>query len=243
MKTILQIFITDVKRISRNVVAVVVIMGLTILPSLYAWFNIFSNWDPYGPDSTSNLNVAIFSEDEGVTVAGVSVNIGESVVDALRSNDTIGWVFTETVDEAVDGVYDGSYYAALVIPENFTEEMISFLGGELENPTIGGTDSWRFSVTGDYGVNLMEYRRPLDAEGEYENEVTEPQAGDEVRFDIVLGGEATSAVLYTDGNSVSFDSTLIKSSGEVVGKVNSANPYWGIVFLNAQGEAIMEMEL
>lgn len=136
MKTIIQIFLSDAKRISRNVVAVVVIMGLAVIPSLYAWFNIFSNWDPYGPDATSNLKVAIFSEDEGVTVAGVSVNIGGSVVDALRSNTTIGWVFTETVDEAIDGVYDGSYYAALVIPENFTEDMISFLGGELENPDI-----------------------------------------------------------------------------------------------------------
>ena len=136
MKNIGRIFLTDVKMISRNVVAVVVIMGLSILPSLYAWFNIFSNWDPYGPDATSNLKVAVVSEDEGVSVAGVSLNIGGSVVEALESNDTIGWVFTETAEEATDGVYDGTYYAALVIPADFTEKMISFLGGEVENPDI-----------------------------------------------------------------------------------------------------------
>lgn len=136
MINIFKIFIADAKRISKNVVAVVIIMGLSILPSLYAWFNIFSNWDPYGPDATSNLRVAVVSEDEGVVIAGSGVNIGESVVEALKENNTIGWIFVETVDEAIDGVYDGSYYAALVIPENFTEEMISFLGGEIEHPDI-----------------------------------------------------------------------------------------------------------
>lgn len=136
MRNIFKIFISDAKRLSRNVVAVVVIMGLSIIPSLYAWFNIFSNWDPYGPSATSNLKVAVVSADEGAEVAGISVNIGATVVDTLKSNNTIGWVFTDTVDEAVNGVYDNSYYAALVIPEEFTEEMISFLGGEIENPDI-----------------------------------------------------------------------------------------------------------
>ena len=75
MKNIFKIFISDVKRIFQNVVAVVVIMGLCVIPCLYAWFNIFSNWDPYGESSTSNLKVAVVSEDEGVTVAGISVNI------------------------------------------------------------------------------------------------------------------------------------------------------------------------
>ena len=76
------------------------------------------------------------SEDEGVTVAGISVNIGSSVVEALQENKVMGWVFTETSDEAVDGVYSGEYYAALVIPDDFTEEMISFLGGQIEHPDI-----------------------------------------------------------------------------------------------------------
>ena len=91
MKNIFKIFISDVKRIFQNVVAVVVIMGLCVIPCLYAWFNIFSNWDPYGESSTSNLKVAVVSEDEGVTVAGISVNIGSSVVEALQENKVMGW--------------------------------------------------------------------------------------------------------------------------------------------------------
>lgn len=52
MKKIGKIIHLDMKRLGQSVVAVVVIMGLCLVPSLYAWFNILSNWDPYGPAST-----------------------------------------------------------------------------------------------------------------------------------------------------------------------------------------------
>lgn len=136
MRNIFKVFFLDTKRLSKNVVAVVIIMGLSVLPSLYAWFNIFSNWDPYGPDATSNLKVAVVSEDDGVDISGTSINIGSSVIEALKENSTIGWVFADNSDDAIDGVYSGDYYAALVIPEKFTSEMISFLGGEIEHPDI-----------------------------------------------------------------------------------------------------------
>lgn len=136
MKNIVKIFLADARRISKNVVAVVVIMGLCVIPSLYAWFNIFSNWDPYGPESTSNLKVAVVSLDAGSMVSGVNLNVGDSVIEGLKSNTTIGWVFTDTEEEAVDGVNNGDYYAALVVPKDFTEDMISFLGGEMEHPEI-----------------------------------------------------------------------------------------------------------
>ena len=71
MRNIWRIFRSDWQRISASVVAVVVIMGLCLIPCLYAWFNIFSNWDPYGPDSTSNIRVAVTSEDEGYELLGL----------------------------------------------------------------------------------------------------------------------------------------------------------------------------
>ena len=89
MRNIFKIFFADVKRISTNVVAVVVILGLCILPSLYAWFNILSNWDPYGPSATRNLKIAVASDDEGVTILGNSVNVGSSVISAL-DDDGLG---------------------------------------------------------------------------------------------------------------------------------------------------------
>ena len=134
MKNIFRIFYRDFKRVSTNVVAVVIVIGLSIIPSLYAWFNILSNWDPYGPESTSNLKIAVYSADEGIDMGGLSLNIGDSVIDALKANQTMGWQFTDTMDEATDGVYSSEYYAALIIPEDFSGKMISFLNGEAEPP-------------------------------------------------------------------------------------------------------------
>lgn len=136
MKNIIRVFYHDWKRIRTNVVAVVIVIGLIIIPSLYAWFNILSNWDPYGPDATSNLKIAVYSGDIGVDLGGVKLNIGDSVVDALKANQTMGWQFVESEDAAKDGVYSSEYYAAMIIPEDFSKDMISFLNGEVEHPQM-----------------------------------------------------------------------------------------------------------
>ena len=136
MKQIIRIFISDFKRLKTNVVAVVMIIGLSILPCLYAWFNILSNWSPYGPDATSHIKVAVASDDKGLTIDDNTFNMGETVIEGLEANTSIGWVFTDTTEEAIDGVYSGEYYAALIMPEDFTEDMVSFLADEMEHPTI-----------------------------------------------------------------------------------------------------------
>lgn len=137
MINIFRVFLSDVKRLSSNVVAIVIILGLSIIPALYAWFNIMSNWDPYGETATSQMNIAVYSCDEGVTMGSVSVNVGDSVKSGLEANKTIGWVFTDSELEAMQGVYNGDYYAAFIIPESFTEDMLSFLNGDPDkHPTI-----------------------------------------------------------------------------------------------------------
>lgn len=136
MKNVISIIASDIKRLSTNVVAMVVIIGLTVIPSLYAWFNILSNWDPYGPSATQNLQVAVASSDEGVMIGNVEINVGSIIVKNLKENTTIGWVFTDTAQDAINGVYSGDYYAALVIDEEFSANMISFLSGDIENPVI-----------------------------------------------------------------------------------------------------------
>ncbi len=136
MRNILRIFNSDAKRLASNVVAVVMIMGLSVLPCLYAWFNILSNWDPYGEESTSNLSVAVATADLGIDLDGSNVNIGDIVVDNLKQNTTIGWVFCDTPEDAINGVYAGDYYACLVIDQDFSEGMVSFLGGDPEHPVI-----------------------------------------------------------------------------------------------------------
>lgn len=136
MITIFRVFLSDVKRLRSNVVAIVIIMGLSIIPALYAWFNIMSNWDPYGTSATSQMKVAVCSQDSGVEIGSLSLNVGDKVITGLKENTTIGWVFTASKDEALEGVNSGDYYAALIVPESFTTDFISFLGGDPKNPTI-----------------------------------------------------------------------------------------------------------
>lgn len=136
MKNVLSICRADLKRISTSVVAIVVLLGLCAVPCLYAWFNIFSNWDPYGSDSTGRIKVAVASADAGAEVLGLELNVGDSVIDALKANDSIGWVFCDSTDEALALVYSGDCYAGLVVPEDFTADVVSFLSGEIESPEL-----------------------------------------------------------------------------------------------------------
>lgn len=136
MKNIIKVFLNDCKHIGRNVVALVVVMGLAVLPSLYAWFNILSNWDPYGPESTSYIKVAVAYDDTGINISGMDINISTNIVEALKTNDTIGWVFTDSTDEAIEGVWSGDYYAALIMPADFSKDMVSFLADNMTHPEI-----------------------------------------------------------------------------------------------------------
>ncbi len=136
MRNIFRIFAHDARRLYTNVVAVVVIMGLAVIPSLYAWFNILSNWDPYSESATSNISVAVASDDLGISIDDVKLNIGDKIIANLKENKAINWVFTDTSEDAINGVYSGEYYAALVVNERFSEDMISFLGGDINNPII-----------------------------------------------------------------------------------------------------------
>lgn len=136
MKNILRIIKHDLGKITGSVVAMITIMGLCIVPCLYAWFNIFSNWAPYEADATGRISVAVANNDEGYSLAGLEINVGGKIIEALKANNDIGWVFAESEEEAIEGTYAGDYYAAIVIPEGFSKDVLSFTKGDLENPTI-----------------------------------------------------------------------------------------------------------
>ena len=136
MRNIRRIIKTDAHRITASVVGIVFIMGLCLIPCLYAWFNIFSNWDPYGRDATSRMRVAVVSADKGAELLGIELNLGETIIGALESNDQIGWVFAESKSEALWRVYSGDCYAALLVPEDFSRDFISFLTLQFKHPEL-----------------------------------------------------------------------------------------------------------
>ncbi len=135
MRNIIAILKRDLSRIRGSVVALIVAVGLVIVPTLYAWFNIAGSWDPYG--NTGKLKVAVANSDDGYMsdLIPVRVNIGDTVVSALRENDQLDWRFVSESD-AVEGVRSGEYYAAVVIPENFSSRMMTVFSSEAEHAEI-----------------------------------------------------------------------------------------------------------
>ena len=135
MRNILGVFKYDIKTLSRHFFAMAVAVAICLLPSLYAWLNIYSNWDPYG--NTGNISIALASMDKGyVTEKGEVVNKGQEVLDDLRGGTAINWVFLDSEEEAVNGVYSGKYYAAVVIDEDFSYNMFNMLTEWTGKPSI-----------------------------------------------------------------------------------------------------------
>ena len=135
MKNVWKIFQRDMMRVRNNVIALVVIIGISVVPCLYAWFNIAASWDPYS--NTGNLKVAVASVDEGYegSLIPIEINIGDKVLSALRENTQMEWVFT-TEEKATSGVKSGKYYAAIVIPKDFSNKMMSVFSEKVEKPEI-----------------------------------------------------------------------------------------------------------
>ena len=134
MKQIIEIFKSDIKEIFRKVNTWIIIIGLIFLPSMYAWPNILSSWDPYS--HTNNIKVAVISEDEGATVEGKNVNLGESLITNLKGNKNLNWQFVSSKQQAENGVKIGDFYASIVIPKSFSSDITSITRGELKKATI-----------------------------------------------------------------------------------------------------------
>lgn len=128
MKDILKVFKRDVTSLRRNPIAILIIVGLCFVPCLYAWVNIKACWDTY--ENTGTVPVAVVDNDKGATIGEKSIDIGSQVVEQLKDNHKIGWKFVN-YKNANMGLIDGTYYAMIEIPENFSESLTSLLS---ENP-------------------------------------------------------------------------------------------------------------
>lgn len=134
MKTVRKIFLDDLKQLVSSFFIIVIILGITVIPALYAWLNIYSNWDPYG--NTAGLKIAFYSSDEGATVDGLTENVGDELKKEMEGNDAIHWVFTDSEEQALSGVRSGEYYAAIVIESDFSYRILNFFKAGVDKPSI-----------------------------------------------------------------------------------------------------------
>lgn len=133
MKKGILVFKRDMKNLAKNPIALIIIIGVCLLPSLYAWVNIKACWNPY--ENTSTVPIAIVNKDKGATLDGKKLNVGNDVISELRKNKKIGWKFVSS-EKGNMGVMGGTYYAMIEIPSNFTKDLTSVTTGKPKKPTI-----------------------------------------------------------------------------------------------------------
>ena len=135
MKNIWKLFVGDVRRLTSNIVSIIIVTGLVVIPGLFSWFNISASWNPFA--NTGNLKFAVANDDEGYKsdLIPVKISIGDQVVNTLRANDQMDWTFT-TKKEAIDGTKSGKYYAAVVIPKDFSTRMMTFFTADGDHATL-----------------------------------------------------------------------------------------------------------
>lgn len=134
IKHTFQLYALDWKRIAKNPIAVLLMIALMIIPSLYAWFNIKALWDPYS--NTGELPIAVYSADAGASFQGKDIEIGDQVIDNLHENKQLGWRFVDSKEQVVEGVKSGKYYAGIYLPKDFSEDLLSFTSGDIKKPKI-----------------------------------------------------------------------------------------------------------
>ncbi|WP_105566805.1 YhgE/Pip domain-containing protein [Microbacterium halophytorum] len=128
------VFRRDLGRLARVSKSWIIIIGVIVTPSLYAWFNIVAFWDPYS--NTEQVSVAVVNQDEGAESDATGyIDVGGELVDQLEANDQLGWEFTGE-DEAMAAVRGGDSYAAIIIPADFSRDFVSMTSGDFHQPAL-----------------------------------------------------------------------------------------------------------
>ncbi len=124
------------KHLFNNKILLISMAVISFIPILYSGFFLGSIWDPYG--QTKNLPVAFVNEDEGASLNGKSLNVGESVEKKLKDNHDLGWEFVSK-QQADEGVNSGHFYAVVTIPSDFSQKAASITKSEPQQAVINFT--------------------------------------------------------------------------------------------------------
>lgn len=128
MNKVLFIMRDDFRQIRSSVMVRIFMVLLITVPLFFTWFNVLATWDPFS--NSGRLQIAVASTDEGYTskFLNVKVNVGDTVLKELAVNDQFDWVLTSK-DQALEGTRSGEYYAAIVLPVDFSQSMFTFYAG------------------------------------------------------------------------------------------------------------------
>ena len=235
IKNTLKLYLLDWKRIFKNPIATILIIAIMIIPSLYAWFNIKALWDPYG--NTGELPIAVYSADKPADFQGKEFAIGKEVIKSLHDNKQLGWQFVDSKKELEDGVRSGEYYAGIYLPEDFSEDLLSFTSGDINKPKIEYTVNEKINAIApkitDKGATAIQTQ--ISDEFIKTASSTLLKVFNEIGYDIdsnlVSINKVKSMILSTDENLDTIDGytqqvlDLQKQLPDIKEKLNKANEF------------------
>ncbi|WP_251844341.1 YhgE/Pip domain-containing protein [Enterococcus durans] len=235
IKNTLKLYLLDWKRIFKNPIATILIIAIMIIPSLYAWFNIKALWDPYG--NTGELPIAVYSADKPAEFQGKEIAIGKEVIKSLHDNKQLGWQFVDSKKELEDGVRSGEYYAGIYLPEDFSEDLLSFTSGDINKPKIEYTVNEKINAIApkitDKGATAIQTQ--ISDEFIKTASSTLLKVFNEIGYDIdsnlVSINKVKSMILSTDENLDTIDGytqqvlDLQKQLPDIKEKLNKANDF------------------
>lgn len=235
IKNTLKLYLLDWKRIFKNPIATLLIIAIMIIPSLYAWFNIKALWDPYG--NTGELPIAVYSADKPAEFQGKEIAIGKEVIKSLHKNKQLGWQFVDSKKELEDGVRSGEYYAGIYLPEDFSEDLLSFTSGDINKPKIEYTVNEKINAIApkitDKGATAIQTQ--ISDEFIKTASSTLLKVFNEIGYDIdsnlVSINKVKSMILSTDENLDTIDGytqqvlDLQKQLPDIKEKLNKANEF------------------
>ncbi len=230
MRNVFTIFKNDFRALTRHFLAFLIILAILFLPALYAWFNIYAFWDPYG--KTKDVNIAVVCNDRDyMDEDGKIINIGNQLVEELKADKKIGYVFLDDADKAVDDLYAGKYYAAVIIEPDFTYNMYNFLSEDMFSPTI---NFYQNEKTNPIAVKVVEAAGDnvkQSVNKAYIQAVVETLFDKFNTFSEGVQGDNTVSMLKNtlakiDRNLAQYDDTIdqfVAANNSLVGTLNNSN--------------------
>ncbi len=213
----------DARHAYANAVSIVVMVGILVVPSFYAWFNIAGSWDPYG--NTKNLKVALVNEDEGYEsdLVPLKLNLGDEVVSTLLASSSIGYE-PAARDKAESGLAAGSYYAALIIPKDFSSCLLSGLGGEARQAKVTFMQNQKANAIAEIVTNKASSSIQEDIDTGFARAVTDVGTGALKQLSGMLDDGQLATVARAmqsalDGSAQTLSSTAgsVQAAGDLVG--------------------------
>ncbi len=230
MRNVFTIFKNDFRALTRHFFAFLIILAILFLPALYAWFNIYAFWDPYG--KTGDISIAVVCNDRDyMDEDGKIINIGNQLVEELKQDEKIGFVFLDDADKAVNDLYAGKYYAAVIIEPDFTYNMYNFLKEDMFSPTINFYQNEKTNAIAVKVVEAAGDKVKQSVNKAYIQAIVETLFGKFNTFSEGVQGDNTVSMLRNtlakiDKNLAQYDDTIdqfVAANNSLVGTLNNSN--------------------